>query len=94
MKIQCKTCLAMTDLPPGADPHAHTWCNCCTARGPDGQPHHHGQDVLDAPDCAQANHPGEPCWHPPAQPARPEKCTVCRPVMHLPTSGVRPPEVS
>lgn len=87
MQIICKTCLAAADLPPGADPHAHTWCECCTVTGDDGKPHHHGRDVLNAEECAQAGHPGQPCWNPPSQPVKPDGCTICRPVMHMPEVG-------
>jgi hypothetical protein len=88
MRILCKTCLAVTDLPPGADPHAYTWCECCTVTDESGKPHHHGRDVLSAEECETANHPGKRCWHPPAQPDKPDGCTICRPVMHLPVAGV------
>jgi hypothetical protein len=87
MQYQCKQCLAMTDLPPGTDPHSRTWCRCCTVTGDDGQPHHHGRDVLAAADCEAANHPGNPCWHPPTQPERPDGCAVCRPVIHFAVPG-------
>lgn len=86
-QYQCKQCLTVTDLPPGTDPHARTWCGCCPLTGEDGQPHHHGAQVLDATECEAANHPGHPCWHPPTQPARPDGCTVCRPVIHLAVAG-------
>jgi hypothetical protein len=81
MRIMCIQCLAETNLPPGADPHASTWCQCCTID------HHHGRDVLDAEACAEANHPGAPCFSPPGQPVRPDGCTVCRPVMHFAVAG-------
>jgi hypothetical protein len=81
LQYQCKQCLALISLPPGEDPHAHTWCDCCQVD------HHHGASVLSAPECEAANHPGQPCWHPPTQPERPEGCTICRPILHLPTVG-------
>lgn len=85
MRVGCKQCGAVIDLPPAADPHATTWCGCCT------RPHHHGE----------AKCPGEhegPCWNPPVagvplelQPGvvhvRPQGCTVCRPVAHFPVAG-------
>jgi len=87
MKVQCKQCLAMTDLPPGADPHSRTWCGCCAITGEDGRPHHHGRGVLPAADCEAANHPGEPCWDPQAPREKPDGCTRCRPVTHFPVAG-------
>jgi hypothetical protein len=89
MRVSCKQCLAAVDLPPGADPHATTWCGCCP------RIHHHGAE-------AEACVPGEshdgPCWNPPVagvrlelQPnsvaARPPGCGVCRPVVHYPVAG-------
>jgi len=82
-QFQCKQCLTVTELPDGSDPHAHTWCNCCTQTGDTGEIHHHGENSMLAADCEAANHPGQPCWHPPAQPVRPDGCTVCRPVIHM-----------
>jgi hypothetical protein len=80
----CKQCLAVINLPDGSDPHAHTWCTCCTqTSGADEKVHHHGENAMLATDCEAANHPGQPCWHPPTQPERPDNCTVCRPVVHL-----------
>jgi hypothetical protein len=81
MRIMCIQCLAETNLPPGADPHASTWCQCCTID------HHHGESVMAAEACAEANHPGVPCFSPPGQPVRPDGCTVCRPVMHFAVAG-------
>jgi hypothetical protein len=81
IKIQCKQCLAMTDVPPGVNPHSLTWCTCCTVD------HHHGESVLPAEECAAANHPGVPCLNPPSVPDRPDGCTVCRPVLHFPVAG-------
>jgi hypothetical protein len=90
--VACKICSAAVDLPPGADPHAVTWCGCCA------RDHHHGEE---AANCGPDNHEG-PCWNPPAagirlelQPGavhvRPPGCTVCRPVAHYPVAGeVRP----
>jgi len=74
---QCKQCLAVIDIPAGENPHARTWCGCCTID------HHHGESVMEAEACAEANHPGQPCWNPPAQPVRPAGCTTCRPVVHF-----------
>jgi len=85
-QYQCRTCLAMADLPPGTDPHTRTWCGCCTVTGEDGQPHHHGRGVAGAEECAAANHPGVPCFSPP-QTSRPDGCTVCRPVIHFAVPG-------
>jgi hypothetical protein len=87
VQYQCKTCLAMTDLPPGTDPHARTWCECCTVTDDSGAPHHHGRDVLSAEKCEEANHPGMPCFSPPGHADKPEGCTVCRPVMHFAVAG-------
>jgi hypothetical protein len=87
LQFQCKQCLAVADLPAGTNPHAHNWCQCCTLTGEDGEIHHHGDTTLPAEQCEQENHPGEPCWHPPTQPNRPDGCTVCRPVIHLATVG-------
>jgi len=81
MQVQCKTCLAMTSLPPGSDPHAHTWCDCCQVD------HHHGLGVLPAAECQVANHPGTACWGHPGVAVRPEGCTVCRPVIHFAVAG-------
>ena len=64
MKIQCNQCLAMTDLPPGADPHASTWCDCCTIRDDSGEIHHHGRAAESCPGNNGIGHPGEPCDHP------------------------------
>jgi hypothetical protein len=86
-RVACKTCSATVDLPPGTDPHAVTWCGCCT------EPHHHGDAAANCPQ----DHDG-PCWNPPVagvppelQPgavsARPPGCTVCRPVAHYPVAG-------
>jgi hypothetical protein len=86
-QYQCKQCLAMIDLPPGADPHASTWCGCCDVTDESGRPHHHGAGVLAAEECEAANHPGQPCLSPPGRPDKPEGCTVCRPVMHLAVAG-------
>ena len=36
--VQCKQCLAVIDIPAGENPHARTWCGCCTID------HHHGAD--------------------------------------------------
>jgi hypothetical protein len=94
MQFQCKQCLAMADLPPGADPHARTWCRCCTAAGDDGEIHHHGRDVMSAAECEAANHPGKPCLGPPKTPERPDGCTVCRPVTHFAVAGDMQPAVS
>lgn len=80
-QVQCKQCLAIKDIAEGEDPHALTWCGCCTAG------HHHGASVRPAAECATANHPGQPCWNPPEQPVRPEGCTICRPVLHLAVAG-------
>lgn len=88
MRVACKTCLAAVDLPPGADPHATTWCGCCT------RDHHHGET---AGNCGPHKHEG-PCWNPPVagipielQPGvvhvRPQGCTVCRPIAHYPVAG-------
>ena len=74
-QVMCKQCLAVKDIPDGADPHALTWCTCCT------QPHHHGQGA--AACTPEKNHPGQPCWNPPAQPVRPGNCGVCRPLLHF-----------
>jgi hypothetical protein len=63
LNVQCATCLAMTDLPPGTDPHTRTWCRCCTITGDDGQPHHHGQAAASCPGNNGVGHPGEPCSH-------------------------------
>ena len=88
MNVQCKQCLAMTDLPPGADPHSRTWCGCCAVTDKEtGQPHHHGRDVLAAADCEAANHPGRPCFSPPGQPDKPDGCAVCRPIIHFAVAG-------
>lgn len=89
-QYQCKTCLAMTDLPPGADPHASTWCGCCTITGENGAPHHHGRAAESCPGNNGAGHPGEPCDHP-----NPKVCVVVsRPVpaeaIAPGTPGVRP----
>lgn len=73
-QVMCKQCLAVCNLPDGTDPHAVTWCGCCT------EDHHHGMGALM---CSPAAHGGEPCWNPPEQPARPDGCLVCRPVVHF-----------
>ena len=88
VRVSCKQCQATVDLPPGADPHATTWCGCCT------RPHHHGTE---AAACGPDSHEG-PCWNPPAagiplelQPGvvtdKPPGCGVCRPVAHYPVAG-------
>jgi hypothetical protein len=71
MRYQCKQCLAMTDLPPGTDPHSRTWCGCCTITGEDGRPHHHGRAAASCPGDNGIGHPGEPCNHP-----NPKVCMV------------------
>jgi hypothetical protein len=87
MRVQCKTCGTVISLPSGADPHATTWCGCCTER------HHHGR----AAEACPQEHDG-PCWNPPvigillelqpdAVPIRPAGCTVCRPVAHYAVAG-------
>jgi hypothetical protein len=63
-RVQCQQCLAVTQLPDGADPHAHTWCGCCPITGDDGQPHHHGQAAAACPGSGGEGHPGQPCPHP------------------------------
>lgn len=76
MQIICQTCLTAADLPPGADPHAYTWCDCCTIRGDDGKPHHHGRAAESCPGNGGIGHPGEPCPH-----RNPKVCImVSRPV--------------
>lgn len=64
-RVQCMQCLAETVIPDGADPHAFTWCGCCTRTDPaTGQIHHHGRA---AEACAGSNgtgHPGAACPHP------------------------------
>lgn len=87
MQFQCLQCLAMTTLPPGTNPHTRTWCQCCTVTGEDGQPHHHGRDVMSAVECAAANHPGRACFSPPSQSDKPDGCTVCRPVTRFAVAG-------
>jgi hypothetical protein len=77
-RVQCKTCLAVADIPADTDPHARTWCTCCT------EDHHHGAA---AEACSPANHGGQPCWNPPAQPVKPDGCGVCRPVIHFAVAG-------
>ena len=77
MQVMCKQCFAMKDVPPGVDPHSLTWCGCCTVD------HHHGESAMNAEACEAANHPGKPCLSPPANPVRPDGCTVCRPVVHF-----------
>lgn len=71
-RVQCMQCLAETVIPGGADPHALTWCGCCTRTDPaTGQIHHHGRA---AEACAGNNgtgHPGAPCPHP-----NPKACTA------------------
>jgi hypothetical protein len=87
LQFQCLQCLAMTDLPPGTDPHSRTWCECCTIAGDDGKPHHHGKSVMSAAECEAANHPGALCLSPPGQPDKPDGCTACRPVVHFAVVG-------
>jgi hypothetical protein len=72
--ITCKACLATINIDPGIDPHSVDWCNCGTVE--------HGGIVLPAESCEAAHHPGQPCWHPPDQPDRPDGCTVRQPVIH------------
>jgi hypothetical protein len=67
----------MNWVPDGVDPHTLTWCDCCT------QDHHHGQA---AEACSPEAHGGQPCWNPP-ETAKPDGCTVCRPVIHFATAG-------
>jgi hypothetical protein len=76
MNIMCLQCQAMKNLPPGADPHAYTWCTCCTVKGEDGEPHHHGRAAESCSGNGGIGHPGEPCPHP-----QPRACiVVSRPV--------------
>jgi hypothetical protein len=82
MEYMCKQCLAVTNLPPGTDPHSVTWCGCCT------QNHHHAEN---ARNCGPDTHPGELCWNPPTQPLRPDNCGVCRPIVHFGVAGVMMP---
>jgi hypothetical protein len=71
-QVQCATCLAMTSLPPGTDPHAVTWCGCCTIE------HHHaeGNDECAADDSHE-------CYRGVTSGPRPDGCKVCRPVIHF-----------
>ncbi len=66
------------------DPHSRldgAGCTHCVL-GLNADPSHHcGQAAQNHDVCEPANHPGEPCWNPPDQPDRPDKCTVCRPVL-------------
>lgn len=62
---QCKQCLATAKLPPGADPHASTWCGCCPVD------HHHGRQAASCPGNGGVGHPGEPCNQP-----NPRNCPV------------------
>jgi hypothetical protein len=98
MRVGCRQCGAVIDLPPLADPHATTWCGCCT------RPHHHGRNAAACPGNNGTGHPGEPC--PEMTPSRctvitpagedcpgghcgagVTGCTVCRPVIHFPVAG-------
>jgi hypothetical protein len=64
-RVQCQQCLAVTQLDDGEDPHAHTWCGCCTQTDPEtGQPHHHGRAAEACPGNGGAGHEGAPCPHP------------------------------
>jgi hypothetical protein len=69
MRVACLQCHAVVDLPPGADPHATTWCGCCT------QKHHHGRAAEACPGNGGTGHPGERCPHP-----DPSGCTALTPV--------------
>ena len=80
-RVQCKQCLAMSDIPADADPHSVTFCGCCT------EDHHHGENVLPA-DVCQENHPGVPCHGAVLGAPRPEGCTVCRPIIHYATTNM------
>lgn len=75
--IQCKQCLATKYVPAGTDPHAVTFCACCT------EDHHHGVTANNCP----RTHDG-PCWQGLQSGPKPEGCTVCRPVIFFGNAAV------
>ena len=101
-QVQCEQCLAIANVPDGGDPHAMTFCGCCT------QDHHHGVTALACPGNSAIGHPGAPCSGRNPRTCRvvttPEErqgepclgghcgievdgCTVCRPLIHYVTVG-------
>lgn len=79
-RIQCKNCLAVSEIPGDKDPHTVTFCGCCT------EDHHHGEGVLPAEQCEAENHPGTQCHGHVLGAPRPDGCTVCRPLIHFATT--------
>jgi hypothetical protein len=76
--VQCKQCLAVKDIPPGEDPHDHTWCGCCMIS------HNHGEGNAE---CAADD--SHDCWQGPQAGPKPDGCQVCRPVVHFANSQMR-----
>jgi hypothetical protein len=84
--VQCKTCRASAVIPEGEDPHARTFCSCCTASAADeAGVHHHGE----AANACPRRHDG-PCWQGPESGPKPDGCTVCRPLLFFANASVAP----